>query len=121
MRDDEKKTVAKARSLRRRMTRAEVILWQSLRRGQLDGHHFRRQVPIGPYIADFACAKAKLIVEVDGATHAEDHELDYDARRTAFLATQGWSLVRVNNLEVYENLSGVLEGISMELRHAHHG
>ena len=121
MRDNEKKTVAKARSLRRRMTRAEVILWQHLRRGQLEGHHFRRQVPIGPYIADFACAKSKLVVEVDGATHAEDHELAYDARRTEFLAAHGWALCRVDNLEVYENLSGVLEGISIELRQAHHG
>lgn len=118
MRDNEKKTVAKARSLRRRMTKAEVILWQTLRRGQLEGYHFRRQVPVGPYIADFACAKAKLIVEVDGATHAEEHEIEFDARRTAFLQAQGWSLVRVNNLEVYENLSGVLEGISIELRQA---
>ena len=121
MRDTEKKTVAKARSLRRRMTKAEVILWQSLRRGQLDGHHFRRQVPIGPYIADFACAKHKLIVEVDGATHAEDHELAYDTRRTAFLADHGWALCRVSNLEVYENLSGVLEGISIDLRQAQYG
>jgi very-short-patch-repair endonuclease len=103
------------------MTKAEIILWQSLRRGQLDGHHFRRQVPVGPLIADFACAKAKLIVEVDGATHAEDDELAYDARRTLFLADHGWALVRVNNLDVYENLSGVLEGISIELRQAHHG
>jgi very-short-patch-repair endonuclease len=121
MREEEKKTLRRARALRRRMTKAEVILWQSLRRGQLDGHHFRRQVPVGPYIADFACAKAKLIVEVDGATHAEDHELAYDARRAAFLKEQGWALCRVTNSDVYENLSGVLEGISTELRHAHHG
>ena len=118
MRDNERKAVAKARSLRRRMTKAEVILWQSLRRGELDGHHFRRQVPVGPYIADFACAKRKLIVEVDGATHAEDREIEYDARRTAFLQAQGWALYRVTNSDVYENLSGVLEGISIELRHA---
>jgi very-short-patch-repair endonuclease len=121
MRDNEKKTVARARSLRRRLTKAEVILWRALRRGQLDGHHFRRQVPVGPYIADFACVKRKLIVEVDGATHAEDHELAHDARRSAFLKAQGWALCRVNNLEVYENLSGVLEGISIELRHARFG
>ena len=120
MRDEEKKTVRRARALRNRMTRAEVILWQSLRRGQLYGHHFRRQVPVGPYIADFACAKAKLIVEVDGATHAEDHEIEYDARRTAFLKAQGWAICRVTNSEVYENLSGVLEGISIELRQAYH-
>ena len=120
MRDEEKKTVRRARALRRRMTKAEIILWQSLRRGQLDGHHFRRQVPIGPYIADFACMKRKLIIEVDGATHAEDHELAYDARRTAFLRAQGWALHRVTNLSVYENLSGVLEGISIELRQAHY-
>ena len=118
MRDNEKPTVAKARSLRRRMTKAEVILWQHLRRGQLEGEHFRRQVPVGPYIADFACSKHKLIVEVDGATHAEDHERAHDARRAAFLAAQGWALHRVSNSDVYENLSGVLEGISIELRQA---
>ncbi|MEQ3650963.1 endonuclease domain-containing protein [Hyphomonas sp.] len=118
MRDDEKPTVKHARRLRRTMTRAEVILWQHIRKRQLADYRFRRQVPIGPYIADFACAELRLVVEVDGDTHSEPDEIAHDARRTAFLGEKGWQVHRVWNNDIYENLEGVLEGLLYQLRQA---
>lgn len=116
MRDDEKTTIRRARQLRRTMTRAEIILWQHLRKRQLAGHRFRRQVPVGPYIADFACVERRLIVEVDGETHSRRGEVDHDAGRTAFLEAKGWHVHRVWNNDVYDNLEGVLEGLLHLLR-----
>lgn len=115
MRDAERKSAKQARTLRSNMTRAEVILWQCLRRRQLGGFRFRRQVPIGPYIADFACHEAKLVVEVDGATHAESHDVKRDARRTVFLGQEGWHVHRVWNTDIYNDLRGVLDGLLFKL------
>jgi len=70
---------------------------------------------MGPYIADFACISAKLIVEVDGATHWSEAQLLHDARRTDFLADSGWRVVRVSNLDVFENLDGVWRSIEAAL------
>ena len=120
LREDEKKTVAKARALRRTMTKAEVILWQNLRARQLGGFKFRRQVPVGPFIADFACVEGCLIVEVDGGTHSEPDEVARDARRTAFLEQRGWRVLRIWNSDVYENLPGVLENILDQLQQGGH-
>lgn len=116
MRDNEKPTIRKARALRKSMPKSEVILWSRLRREQLGGYRFRRQMPIGPYIVDFACAELRLVIEVDGATHTTPAEIERDARRTAFLQQEGWHVRRVWNNEVYENLEGVLEGLLIELR-----
>ncbi|MFN7056175.1 endonuclease domain-containing protein [Hyphomonas sp.] len=116
MRDREKPTLQKARALRKAMPRAEVILWSRLRRQQLGGYRFRRQVPVGPCIADFACLELKLIVEVDGATHSSADEIAYDRRRTAFLEREGWHVWRVWNIEIDENLDGVLEGLLITIR-----
>ncbi|NBC21487.1 MAG: DUF559 domain-containing protein [Alphaproteobacteria bacterium] len=112
MREAERKTVRKARRLRRQMTKAEVILWQHLRRRQLDGHRIRREVPIGPYIADFACVAAGRVIEVDGATHSNDGEIARDEKRTAFLQREGWYVHRVWNSEIFGNIEGVLEGLA---------
>lgn len=111
MRETSRKTIKRARALRKNMTKAEVLLWQQLRRRQMGGFKFRRQMPVGPYVADFACSDRKLIVEVDGATHAEDDEITYDTRRTGYIEAQGWTVYRVWNSEVYENMSGVIEGL----------
>ena len=97
------------------MTKAEVILWQHLRRNAMLGLRVRRQHPIGPFIVDFAFTEARLIVEVDGATHATDEERAYDRRRRAYLNQRGWREIRVWNNDVYKNLDGVLEAIWREV------
>ncbi|MEO0982073.1 MAG: DUF559 domain-containing protein [Pseudomonadota bacterium] len=106
---------ARAKHMRRSMTNAETILWSRLRRRQLDGWLFRRQHPIDRYIADFACPKAKLVVEVDGATHGSDDEIAYDRRRTSLMETEGWRVHRVCNTDIYENLNSVLDSIIAHL------
>jgi very-short-patch-repair endonuclease len=101
----EKKT-SYARTLRSGMTDAEQRLWSSLRGKQLFGHKFRRQHPVGPYIADFACVEMKLVVELDGGQHQE--QVAYDERRTAFMRMHGWTVLRFWNNDVLGNLEGVL-------------
>jgi len=93
----------RARELRSAMTDAERALWQALRRRRL-GARFRRQVPLGPYIVDFACLEQKLAVEVDGGQHAES---EYDAGRDAWLRAHGFRVLRFWNNEVLANLEGV--------------
>lgn len=113
--EGEYRVTVKARALRQNMTKAEVVLWVNLRKRALNGARFRRQHPIGPYIADFACLAARLVVEVDGATHSTQEELAYDARRSKFLEQHGWAVVRVNNTDVYENMDGVWRAIAAQL------
>ena len=105
----------RARQLRRKMTPAEEKLWQRIRRGQVDGAHFRRQHAVGPFIADFFCAKARLVVEIDGDIHVE--QTKYDAERTKWLNEQkGYQVIRFTNDEVHHNLDGVIERIRRALR-----
>ena len=115
MRESEQKSRAFAKQLRRTMTRAEALLWSYIRRKAINGAKFRRQHPIGPYIADFACVSAKLVVEIDGYTHWTEEQLRHDERRTAFLRSRGWRTVRVTNTEVYDNLDGVWDAIAYHL------
>ena len=104
-------TQQRAKAHRRNLTDAERILWSKLKGKQINGWQFRKQHPVGPYIADFACVRAKLIIEVDGDSHAEADQIKHDQRRTAFLEQQGWSVHRVWNVEIYKNLNAVLDGI----------
>jgi very-short-patch-repair endonuclease len=104
-----------ARCLRRDATNAERRLWEGLRRKQLAGFRFRRQVILDGFIADFASFDARLVVEVDGATHSTDEEKAYDAARAAALAAQGFAVLRFASEDVYRNLEGVLETIRMRL------
>jgi very-short-patch-repair endonuclease len=106
-----RKTVGNARALRRQLTPAETLLWAQLRGRRFQSCKFVRQAPIGPYVADFLCRSARLIVEVDGATHATDAEVAHDARRAVFLSAEGYRVLRVNNDEVYSRLDDVLETI----------
>ena len=91
--------------MRREPTPPEQKLWFVLRRCQLDGLKFRRQVPIGPFIADFYCPPARLVVEVDGAAHSDSTT---DATRDAWMLDQGLRVLRVWNNDVMGNLEGVL-------------
>ncbi|MEQ1755006.1 MAG: DUF559 domain-containing protein [Micropepsaceae bacterium] len=97
-----------ARHMRQSMNKAEVLLWIRLRRRQLNGLGFRRQYPIGPYFADFACPVIRLSVEVDGATHWTDEAQSYDRLRRGHLEEAGWKELRVVNQDVYDNIDGVL-------------
>jgi very-short-patch-repair endonuclease len=97
------------------MPRSEALLWSYIRRKAVNGARFRRQHPIGPYVADFACIAAKLVVEVDGYTHWTAEELAHDARRTKYLEQEGWTVIRVTNSDVYENMDGVWQAIAARL------
>ena len=90
----------------------ERKLWYHLRNRNLGGFKFRRQVTIGPYIADFACMEAKLIVEADGGQHT----VEGDARRTAYLEGVGWKLLRFWNNDVLQHADAVLETILLACR-----
>ncbi|MEO0619478.1 MAG: DUF559 domain-containing protein [Pseudomonadota bacterium] len=106
----------RARGLRDRQTSAEWKLWQRLRGRRLGGFKFSRQVPIGPYFADFACRSRRVIVEVDGATHGLPDEQAADLRRTAVLEQHGYMVHRVLNADVHENIDGVCETILVVLQ-----
>lgn len=107
--------VSFARGFRRNETAAEQRLWSKLRNRQLAGWKFKRQVPFGRYVLDFFCFDARLAIEVDGATHSSVIEFADDAMRTAFLESQGVKVLRCANLDIDENLDGVIEMIYLEL------
>ena len=98
----------RAKELRRASTRAETLLWRYIRAHRIGGLGFRRQVPIGNYIADFACHSAKLIVELDGESHDFVVRQRADQRRDAFFVTQGFQVLRFTNTQVMTNLEGVI-------------
>jgi very-short-patch-repair endonuclease len=98
-----------AHDLRREMTPAERKLWSRLRAGRLEGFHFRRQQIVEPYIVDFYCHQAALVVEVDGGVHLEQQE--YDRQREQDLRDAGLRVIRFWNTDVNQNLDGVLEEI----------
>ncbi len=97
----------RARQLRKNATPAEQALWQALRAKRFAGWKFRRQYPIGIYIADLACAAARLIVEADGGQHGGE----YDDRRDGWLKSQGWRVLRFWNNDIATNQEGVLTAI----------
>ena len=98
-----------ARMLRQNQTEAEVRLWRHLRNRELVGHKFRRQYPIGPYIADFVYLERYLIVEADGGQHAEPEA--EDVRRTRFLESQGFKVLRFWNNDILSHTESVLTAI----------
>jgi very-short-patch-repair endonuclease len=103
-------TVERARELRKNMTDAERLLWSRLRRRQVHGLRFRRQHPIGPFIADFACTQAGLIIELDGGQHVQAR--DKDAARTRWLKQSGYHVLRFWNHDVLTQIGAVLQVIA---------
>lgn len=103
--------VPRARRLRREATREERLLWAQLRAIELPSGHFRRQVPIGPYFADFAHHGLRLVVEVDGDQHGRDDGLSYDAKRTEHLEAHGYRVLRFTNAHVRGNVGAIVEAI----------
>ena len=102
-------STARARALRARQTSAEGYLWAALRNRQLGGWKWRRQVGVGPFVVDFLCVEARLVVELDGAGHAE--RLDQDRLRTALLGAHGLKVICFWNHAVFEGREGVCDAI----------
>ena len=111
-RDEE--TINRARELRRDGSRAERKVWELLRSRRIEGAKFRRQHPIGPYFADFACVSRKLVIEIDGDHHA--FQVERDAQRTKAMESEGWRVVRFWANHVVENSEGVWEEIELVIK-----
>lgn len=105
---------SKARALRAQMTDAESLLWQQLRGRRFQGFKFRRQRPLGPYILDFVCLEAGLVIEIDGGQHAEQQA--YDQARTALIESHNLAVIRFWNHEVMNDTAAVLENIWQTLQ-----
>lgn len=104
-----------ARELRRNSTDAERRVWSCLRAGRLGGHVFRRQHPVGKYIADFYCHAARLVVELDGGQHAEADAAASDARRTAVMAAAGMHVIRFSDYDALTDTEAVALTILQEV------
>ncbi len=100
----------RAKLLRENATHTEKLLWAQLRKKRVSDLRFRRQYVIGEYIADFVCLGARLVVEIDGASH--DQTVAHDKRRTAWLNSQGFKVIRFTNRDVLDNLDGVVQTIA---------
>lgn len=103
----------RARDLRQRTTPHEALLWRHLRAGRMQGVKFKRQQPLGFYIADFVALEERLVIELDGSHHAGS---EYDAVRDAELTARGFRVLRFWNNDVTDNLEGVLTRIAEALR-----
>lgn len=103
----------RAKAMRSAMTPPEAVVWKMLRAKRLNGHKFTRQVPIGPYIVDFAARREKLIIELDGRSH--DATVAHDARREAALVALGYRVLRFTNGDVATNADGVARTIDHAL------
>jgi very-short-patch-repair endonuclease len=108
-------SLRRSRDLRRTMTVSEHRLWHALRGRRLGGARFARQYVIGDYIVDFVCRQHRMVVELDGDQHGRDEGLASDRVRTAFLEQRGYRVLRIWNVDIMENLDGVLQTIAMTL------
>ncbi len=106
----------RARELRDNMTNAESFLWAQIRKKQVKGCWFYRQKPIGVFIADFYCPKAKLAIEIDGGHHFSGEAIEYDKERDAYISSFGIIVLRFTNDEVLRNIEGVVEVIESTIR-----
>jgi very-short-patch-repair endonuclease len=106
---------AAAKKLRAKTTPHERILWRALKQIPLEGSHFRRQAPIGPYVVDFFCPARRLIIELDGGHHNSDDEAKRDIKRQRWLEQEGYRVIRFWNSEISADLNAVLERIYVEI------
>ena len=104
-----------SRQLRENMTDAERKLWAKIRRKQIKEYQFYRQKPVGDYIVDFYCPRAKLVVEIDGSQHLVGETIQYDRIRDDYLSSLGLRVVRFTNTDVLMNIKGVVERIKDEI------
>jgi len=105
-----------SRQLRENMTDAERHLWAKIRMKQINGYQFYRQKPIGDYIVDFFCPRAKLVIEVDGSQHFSDEMTEYDRIRAEYMKGLGLRVLRFANTEVLKHVEGVVESIEKEIK-----
>lgn len=111
------KSYERARQLRKELTPAEKKLWSYLRGNQLNGINFRRQHAIGKYIVDFVSVKKKLVIELDGSHHLEPQQQEYDAKRTRYLESVGYRVLRFWNWQVEKDVNAVIRAIELVLNH----
>jgi very-short-patch-repair endonuclease len=111
----DRKLKDRSQQLRKRMTAAETFLWSKIRMKQVKGHWFYRQKPVGEYIADFYCPKAKLVVEVDGGQHYSNEIVEYDKARNEYMKSLGLRVIRFTNKEVLTNIEGVVKTIERNI------
>ena len=104
-----------SRQLRENMTDAERHLWAKIRMKQINGYQFYRQKPIGDYIVDFFCPRAKLVIEVDGSQHFSDEMTEYDRIRAEYMKGLGLRVLRFTNTEVLKHVGGVVESLEKEI------
>ncbi len=104
-----------AKNMRSNMTKEEVKLWNILRAKRFYNYKFKRQVPIGNYIVDFLCKEKNLIVEIDGGQHNETLNKIKDIKRTNYLESKGYKVIRFWNSEVWDNIEGVCDILKREL------
>jgi very-short-patch-repair endonuclease len=103
-----------AKQLRRNQTPEEGRLWQAVKAKRLAGAKFRRQIPIGPYVTDFVCVAARLVVGLDGSQHSD--AIEADTERTRYLEGKGYRVLRFWNNDVNGNLDGVIQAIERAVR-----
>ncbi len=111
--------IIRAKSLRKNASDAERILWSAIRNNKT-GFQFRRQHKIGPYYADFVCIEKRLVVELDGDQHGTDTAIAYDNKRTDFIKSHAWNIVRISNYYVYKELDNVVFCLVLILTGAEH-
>ena len=108
-------SVRRARESRKNQTSAEEKLWSLLRNRRLISRKFRRQHPIGPWVADFACPAIKLVIEVDGPSHDTEDQQAWDEMKTEYLRTSSWRVIRIKNADIYQALGEVAARIIREI------
>jgi very-short-patch-repair endonuclease len=106
-----KNALTRAKRLRQTFTPAEETLWSRLRDRRFLGLKFRRQAPIGPYVADFLCHEMRLVLELDGSVHLEPHQISHDQNRDANLQALGYRILRFTNEQLQNDLDSILEAI----------
>jgi len=114
--DIDAKALKRARALRKDMTEEERLLWSDLKTFRRQGLAFRKQAPIGPFVVDFLCRKARLVVEVDGEHHGEDEQWEHDRERDEWLREHGYTVLRFWNADIRADLDAVVEAAFAEAR-----
>ncbi|MBW9086352.1 endonuclease domain-containing protein [Rhizobium wenxiniae] len=109
------KTRTRAKHLRRELTKAEAAMWNMLRDLRPFGARFRRETPIGPYIADFAWLSARVVIEVDGDNHETNYGRRHDQKRDAFMRAEGFTIIRFDNLQILDGPDYVFIEIENQL------